>query len=186
LALAPSARAHVFEVYGQLNAGAGFGRGNAQAPAKDFFEAVQGPNAGGELGIEIMHVDLLVDRYEFFDSRLKGSWTQFMVGLDTDFPMDDDRTTLATIGVNAGLGTGSLESSNPPGQPTPRTAHQGAAAELRLSGDRLLGHYAAVGLDLRVGYHYLFDDRALPTDPDNHSQGIQLFGGLALKFHFSI
>ena len=46
--------------------------------------------------------------------------------------------------------------------------------------------YILMGLDLRVGYHYLFDDRALPTDPDNHSQGIQLFGGLALKFHFSI
>src|SRR5262245_51464182 len=105
------ARAGLFEVYGQIQGGGGFGRGNAAAPSRDFFELVQGADASGELGIEILFLDLFVDHYEFFSERRKGQWTQFMLGLDADFPMDDEHMTQGTIGVDAGLGVGGLESS---------------------------------------------------------------------------
>lgn len=180
-----SARAGIFEVYGQVNAGGGFGRGNAAAPSKDFFEAVQGAAVGGELGIEVMFIDLFVDHDEFFTDRIKGSWTQFMIGFDADFPMDDEHTTQGTVGVDAGLGVGTLQSSLF-SEPPPPISRKGATAELRLQGDRLLGKYAAIGLDLRLGWHYLFDQDKAINAPDAFSQGIHLFGGLAFKVHFGI
>jgi hypothetical protein len=179
---AAKARAEMFEVYGQIHAGGGFGRGSAGAPSKDFFELVQGASAGGELGVEIYNVDVFVDHSQFFDSRLSGSWTQFMVGLDAAFPMDDDKTTLGTIGIDTGFGLGILErhaQGNSVG-----VSRKGAAAEVRLQGDRLLGKYAAIGLDLRVGYHYLFDAQAASAASRSH--GIHLLGGVALKVHFDV
>ena len=184
-ATAMPARAGLFEVYGQLHAGGGFGRGSAGAGSRDFFEAVQGGGIGGEVGVEIVYIDLFVDHYEFFTNKLQGNWTQFMLGFDASFPMDDDHTTEATIGVDAGLGVGVLGSKTLADQ-TLQVSTRGLISELRLQGDRLLGKYASFGLDLRVGYHYLFDADKPINLPDNsgRSQGMQLFGGVAFKVHF--
>src|SRR5690349_2466478 len=159
LAFAWSASAHagLFELYGQVQGGGGFGRGNAGAPSKDFFEIVQGAAAGGELGIEILYLDLFVDHYEFYADRYKGQWTQFMLGLDADFPMDDEHVTQGTIGVDAGLGVGGLQSSSLFSSGPQRISEKGLVSEVRLQGDRLIGKYASVGLDLRFGYHLLLD-----------------------------
>jgi hypothetical protein len=187
--LAPgAANAGLFELYGQAHAGGGFGRGTAQAPSRDFFELVQGATVGGEIGIEVLYVDLFVDHYEFFDSKLKGSWTQFMLGMDAAFPLDDEHATEATVGVDAGLGVGTISGQSPLfSQETP-VSHKGAAAELRLQGDRLLGKYAAIGLDLRMGYHYLFDAtqpvNLAPTETQSH--GFHFLGALAFKLHVNV
>ena len=177
------AHAGLFEAYGQLNAGGGFGRGTANAGSKDFFEAVQGGSFGGEVGVEILYIDLFVDHYEFFTNKLTGNWTQFMLGLDASFPMDDDHSTEATIGVDAGFGVGVLGSDTLLDK-TLRVSNKGLVSELRLQGDRLLGKYASFGLDLRVGYHYLIDQNKPINAPDATSQGMQLFGGVAFKVHF--
>jgi hypothetical protein len=182
-AAAAPAHAGLFEMYGQLNAGGGFGRGNAAAGSKDFFEAVQGGAFGGEVGVEILYIDLFVDHYEFFTNKLTGNWTQFMLGLDASFPMDDDHSTEATIGVDAGFGVGVLGSDTLLDK-TLRVSNKGLVSELRLQGDRLLGKYASFGLDLRVGYHYLIDQNKPINAADATSQGMQLFGGVALKLHF--
>src|SRR5262249_49138569 len=109
-----------------------------------------------------------------------------MIGFDADFPMDDEHVTRGTIGIDAGLGTGTLEAALK-SDSTP-VSRKGAAAELRLQGDRLRGKYAAVGIDVRVGYHFLVDGAAPPIDPsiNTHSQGVQVFGGIAFKLRFSL
>jgi hypothetical protein len=178
------ARAGLFEVYGQVQAGGAFGKGSANAPAKDFFETVQGLGAGGEVGVEVLYVDLMVDHTQFFDDHLKASWTQFMAGVDHTFPMDDDHVTQGTIGLDAGYGIGTLQSLiDNPNAPVSR---KGAVAELRVQGDRLLGRYAAVGLDLRLGYHFLTGAAPPAADPmlSTRSQGMHMFGGVAFKLHF--
>src|SRR5262249_25168976 len=152
------AHAGLFEMYGQLYAGGGFGRGTAGAGSKDFFEAVQGGSFGGEAGVEILYVDFFVDHYEFFSSKLNGNWTQCMLGLDASFPMDDDHSTEATIGVDAGLGVGVIgDKTLADPNLSKNISTRGLVSELRLQGDRLIGKYASFGLDVRVGYHYLFD-----------------------------
>jgi len=178
-----AAQAGLFELYGQLQGGGGFGRGKTAPTSKDFFEMVQGADAGGELGIEILYLDLFVDHYEFFSDRVKGQWTQFMLGVDANFPMDDDHMTQGTIGVDAGLGVGGLQSSLF-SSGTQRISAEGVAAEVRLQGDRLLGRYASVGLDLRLGYHLLIDQDRPINEPDATSQGVHLFGGIAFKVRF--
>jgi hypothetical protein len=186
-ATAAPARAGLFELYGQLSAGGGFGRGTAGAGSKDFFEAVQGGAFGGEVGVEILYVDVFVDHYQFFTDKRTGTWTQFMLGLDASFPMDDDHSTEATIGFDAGLGVGTIgDKTLADPNLSNNVSTRGLVSELRLQGDRLLGKYASFGLDLRVGYHYLFDANQpinLPNDAGK-SQGMQLFGGVAFKLHF--
>src|SRR5262249_32342878 len=143
-ASAAPARADLFEVYGGLAAGGGFGRGTAGAGSKDFFEAVQGGAFGGEAGIEILYVDLFVDHYEFFSSKLNGNWTQFMLGLDASFAMDDDHSTEATIGVDAGLGVGVLgDKTLADPMLSKNVSTRGVISDLRLQGDRLLNKYVS-------------------------------------------
>jgi hypothetical protein len=185
---AAPAQAGIFELQASVSGGGGFGRGTASAPSKDFFELVQGATFGGELDIELFFIDVIVDHYEFFDTRIRGSWTQFLLGLDTEFPMDDEQLTRATIGADAGLGVGTFQSVIfQPTTPVP-ISHKGATAELRLQADRMLGRFFSIGLDLRLGYHYLFDADRPINDPagDPTSHGMHLLGGLALKFRLGL
>src|SRR5262245_33866616 len=90
---AGAADAKVFEVYAQAQGGGGYGQGIAGAQKDNAFHRQQ---AGGMYGIragaEILFFDGWIEHQQFTDvSEVPtGTWTQFMLGGDMDFPLGDE------------------------------------------------------------------------------------------------
>src|SRR5690349_10959762 len=87
-AMATSADAKLLELTAQADTGYSMGFGTADFDTdKDFFYVQRGGLFGVKLGIEFILPELTVEHQQFFTGDgLKGSWTQFLLGMDIDFP----------------------------------------------------------------------------------------------------
>ena len=175
LALPQVARAGVFDVYAQAEGGAASGVGLAGAEKdNDFFSGAAGGLYGAKVGAELLFTDVWVEHWQFTDLKgVNGTWTQFMVGADIDFPVGDvpqgqKPKVFAEIGLAAGYGMGTGQQVDPP-LDNSQVTDKGFIAELSLGVDYRFSQVVSIGLAVPVTYGYLFKngDGVAANDENN-------------------
>jgi pyruvate/2-oxoglutarate dehydrogenase complex dihydrolipoamide acyltransferase (E2) component len=95
--LAPAlAAADVFSLYAAVQGGGAGGKGvDGEAQDEAFHSGVQGLAYGALVGVELLFVDGWVEHTQHMrDGALAGTWTQFMIGLDTRIDLGEPETVL--------------------------------------------------------------------------------------------
>jgi hypothetical protein len=116
LAAAP-ARADVLSARLEAHVGGlgGASLSGAVADAGDgFFDGARGAAWGVLAGVEVMFIDVWIDHHQVLGAGgLRGTWTQFMAGIDLEVAQRDDPTRAGELGrqtgyfeVGIGLGFG--------------------------------------------------------------------------------
>jgi hypothetical protein len=162
LALSSVAHAGVFDLYAQAEGGgaAGFGVAGAQKD-NDFFGGADGGMYGAKIGAEVLFTDVWIEHWQLTDLKgIRGTWTQFMVGADVDFPVGDvapgkKPKTFAEIGIGAGFGLGTGQQVEPP-LDNAQVTDKGFIAELSVGVDYRFNNVLSLGLAVPVTYGYLF------------------------------
>jgi hypothetical protein len=96
--LAPSvAAADVFSLYAAVQGGGAGGQGvDGEAQDEAFHPGVQGLAYGALVGAEVLFIDGWVEHTQHMrDGELAGTWTQFMIGLDTQIDIGEPKTALS-------------------------------------------------------------------------------------------
>jgi hypothetical protein len=169
------AHAGVFDVYAQAEGGYANGFGVAGAKKdSDFFSGATGGLYGAKVGAELLFTDVWVEHWQFTDFKgVNGTWTQFMVGADIDFPVGDvpqgqKPKTFAEIGLAAGYGLGTGQQVEPP-LDNAQTTDKGFIAQLSLGVDYRFSKIVSIGLAVPITYGYLFKngEGIAANDEDN-------------------
>jgi len=179
---ARGAEARLAELTLQIDGGGSIGRGTANDDTDtDFFNVQSGGLFGAKIGLELLFIDATVEHQQFFESGLKGSWTQFLIGTDFDFPLSEDDKVRGTVGTGVGLGLGTMRTVDPPLDKA-QIETRGFVAQLLIDLDYRLSKSLFIGASLPIGYHYLFDGDQPANDPNSQSNGVHAMGLITLKF----
>ena len=163
LAAAPGvARAGFLDVYAQAEGGGayGMGVGGAQKDA-DFFRGAGGALYGAKLGAELLFTDAWVEHWQLTDLKgITGTWTQFMIGADVDFPIGDTPPgqkpkAFGEIGFAVGYGLGTGQQVEPP-LDNSQVTDKGFIGQLSLGVDYRFSRVTSIGLVVPITYGYLF------------------------------
>jgi hypothetical protein len=96
--LAPAvAAADVLSLYAAVQGGGAGGQGvDGEAQDEAFHPGVQGLAYGALVGAEVLFIDGWVEHTQHMrDGALAGTWTQFMIGLDTQIDIGEPKTALS-------------------------------------------------------------------------------------------
>ncbi|HWN66141.1 MAG TPA: hypothetical protein VNM90_00810 [Haliangium sp.] len=96
--LAPAvAAADVLSLYAAVQGGGAGGQGvDGEAQDEAFHPGVQGLAYGALVGVELLFIDGWVEHTQHMrDGALAGTWTQFMIGLDTQIDIGEPKTALS-------------------------------------------------------------------------------------------
>ena len=169
------AHAGVLDVYGQIEGGGatGIGVGGVQQD-NDFFSGAGGGMYGAKVGVEFLFTDAWVEHWQLTDLEgLTGTWTQFMLGADVDFPLGDTPQgekpkTFAELGMAVGYGLGTGQQVDPP-LDNAQVTDKGFIAQLSLGVDYRFSKVTSIGLVVPITYGYLFKngDGAAANNADN-------------------
>ncbi len=190
LVAASPARAGILELYGQVQGGGMYGQGIAGAQKdQDFFNAAKGADYGVKVGAEVLFVDVWVEHNQFTRfSRIDGTWTQFMLGFDWDFPLGDapepgkQPKTFGQVGIGAGYGVGTGQQVEPP-LDNAQVSDKGFIGQLELSAEYRFNDIMAIGLAVPIQYGYLFKNLVDANNEENQYQSIHAAGLLYLRLH---
>lgn len=97
--LPAAAAADVLSLYAAVQGGGAGGQGvDGEAQDQAFHEGVQGLAYGALVGAEVLFVDGWVEHTQHLrDGALAGTWTQFMIGLDTQIDIGSPETVAAPV-----------------------------------------------------------------------------------------
>jgi hypothetical protein len=139
----------------------------------DFFHQQSGGAFGAEVGAEVLFTDLFIDHTQYANPGygLGGSWTQFMIGWDYDWVLDNKGKYVGYVGVDGGYGVGTPVRVHPPLDNSQVSWH-GFVGEVRVGADYKLNNFLSVGLEVLPGYHYLFKNNVAANDVANQLWGL--------------
>ncbi|MSP16398.1 MAG: hypothetical protein EXR73_07295 [Myxococcales bacterium] len=183
------AEAKLFELYAQAQGGAAYGGGVAGVQ-KDaaFFAAARGGAYGARVGAEFLFVDGWVEHNQHTDGALLGTWTQFMLGIDADFPMGNTPVAKAKLfgelGVAIGFGLGTGQQVMPPLDASELT-DRGFLAQLGLGLDYRLAKLVSIGFSVPVTYGYLFK-QGVANDEANQYQSVWAAALVHLRLYLEL
>jgi len=175
--LAAPGRAHagVFDLYAQAQGGGayGLGLGGVQMD-NDFFSGAGGALYGAKVGAEVLFTDAWVEHWQFTDLEgITGTWTQFMIGADVDFPLGDTPQgqkpkTFAELGFAVGYGLGTGQQVEPP-LDNAQVTDKGFIGQLSLGVDYRFSKVISIGVVVPITYGYLFKngEGAAANNADN-------------------
>jgi hypothetical protein len=195
LATSSVAHAKIFDIYGQAQGGGGYGLGIAGAQKNnDFFQNVGGADFGGRLGAEILFVDAWVEHYQFTDFKgITGTWTQFMIGGDWDFPLGDTPEpgkkpkTYGEVGIAIGYGVGTGQQIVPP-LDNAQLSDKGFLGQVSFGADYRLSSLFSIGITVPISYGYLFKagNGVVANDSANQYQQINITPFVYLRLHLEL
>jgi hypothetical protein len=157
MAAPTAAHAKIFELTAGSYAGGMSGWGEAKDPdtAIDFFDRTHGGLVGVEVGAEVLEISALVSFAKVATGDSRGTFTQFLLGFDGEFGVDDltQPRTFLRLGGFAGVGVGT--------QPTVvsladmrRVADHGPVLQATVALDHYILPVLSLGLEARAGYHF--------------------------------
>jgi hypothetical protein len=153
----PPAQAKIFEIYAGGNAGLVTGWGSPSDPstAIDFFDRTHGGAVGVEVGAEVLEVSALISFSKILSEGSRGTFSEFLLGFDGDFGVDDltKPATFLHLGVFGGLGVGSSPAPENAGDPR-RVANKGPVVQLSAGLEHYFLQVLSLGIEARAGYHY--------------------------------
>jgi hypothetical protein len=157
LATPRSAEAKLFELYAGAHTGlmTGWGSPSDPATAIDFFDRTHGYGVGVEVGAEVLEVSALISLTDIVSSGSAGTLSEFLLGFDGEFEVDDlaKPATFVRMGIFGGLGVGTFKAVDMIADPR-RVANKGPVIQAMLSLDHYFFSVISVGLEARAGYHY--------------------------------
>ena len=187
-----AAHAGVFDVYAQAEGGYANGLGIAGAKKdNDFFSGAAGGLYGAKVGAELLFTDVWVEHWQFTDLKgVNGTWTQFMIGADIDFPVGDvpqgqKPKTFAEIGLAAGYGLGTGQQVDPP-LDNAQVTDKGFIAQLSLGVDYRFSNVTSIGLAVPITYGYLFKNGDGAAANDEANQYHQLAASPMIYFRVNL
>lgn len=201
LAMAGTASADVLSIRAEAHGGGAGGAGIA-GERKDaaFQNNARGGAYGALLGAEILFIDAWVQHRQYNDGELLGTWTQFMAGVDLEFPVGggepipgakdgakDGAKTKAKgyveLGLGVGFGVGTDRQVDPP-LDNSEVNDKGFLIEGRFGAGANLGSMLSIGVSLPVtaGYYFM-SDTGTANNTGTHYQAIEaaLLVNLRLK-----
>lgn len=190
-ALAGDARADILSlrVEGHLGGGGGASVGQSAVAEEQvgFFDAerARGPAWGFLVGVEALFVDVWVDHHEYVASgELRGTWTQFMAGIDLDHELrktateeqkkrgeEGKQTGYVEVGLGFGFGVGTGQQPELP-LDNAQVSDKGFVVEAKLGAGFVLGGVVGVGVSVPVSAGYLFKS-GFANDRDNQYASVQ-------------
>jgi hypothetical protein len=186
------ARAGVFDVYAQAEGGGATGMGLAGVQMdNDFFQGAAGGLYGAKVGAEVLFTDVWVEHWQLTDFKgLTGTWTQFMIGADVDFPLGDTPQgqkpkTFAELGFAAGYGLGTGQQVQPP-LDNAQVTDKGFIGQLSLGVDYRFSKVTSIGLAVPITYGYLFKNGEGAAANNSDNQYHQLAVAPMVYFRFSL
>jgi hypothetical protein len=192
---AGNADAKVLELYAQAQGGGGSGRGVAGALKDfDFFEGAGGASYGAKVGAEFLWIDGWVEHNQFTDGSVTGTWTQFMFGMDWDFPIGDEPEpgqkpkTYGNIGFAAGFGLGTGRQVDPP-LSNDEITDKGFVGQVSFGAEYRMNKVMAIGVNVPISYGYMFKTcggGCSANDENNQYQSVSAMGLVVLRFFVDI
>jgi hypothetical protein len=175
LAWHEQASAEVLQFRAQIQGGGAGGQGVTGDLADDAFHAgATGASYGALVGVEVLFIDGWIEHNQFVDSQqFAGTWTQFMVGLDTQIDIGakdrggsyddsgeltgDDRYSalFADVGMGVGFGVGTGQQVDPP-LDNSEVTDKGFLAQIHLGLGYRVSRPLSVGVTLPVQAGYMF------------------------------
>lgn len=184
--------AGIFELYGQVQGGAGLGGGiEVKDPDPSFFAHTAGGAYGFLMGGEVFFVDGWIEHNQYLDGDgVAGTWTQFMLGMDTAFSLGDPAPGaqprhFAEVGMAVGMGVGTPRQVDLP-LDNDQVSDKGFLAQLSLGVEFKLTKLLSMGLAVPITYGYLIKNDSLVENVDEHYQSISVAPMLHLRAHIDV
>jgi hypothetical protein len=172
------ADARLVDLHAGLRGGALVGWGS-DSSTPDFFDKTRGGVLGFEMGVKLLVLDLSVNFLQVINgSGRVGTLTQFLLGVELDFPVGSGRSnvsrnrTILRPGINAGFGFGTPGPVSPP-LTNSQISDKGFVSNLKLALEHFLNPYVGVGVEGDVGYHYFLGGMVVTSSKD-FSSGMHL------------
>ncbi|GAB4543298.1 MAG: hypothetical protein Tsb0020_55230 [Haliangiales bacterium] len=185
IAMPRAASADLLSLYLEGHGGGAFGDGlGGEAQADAFHAGAQGLAYGGLIGAEVLFVDLWVQHDQYLNAgELAGTWTQFMIGLDTQFDIGrrkrgkiKHRYTpgYGEVGLALGYGVGTGQQVMPPLDAS-QVTDRGFLGQLHVGFGYRFSRYLSMGVSLpiQVGYMFKSGDGLAANDTANQYYGAQ-------------
>lgn len=203
LAAAP-ARADVASITAQVQAGGAAGTGlggDSEVQNQAFFDRASGISYGALVGVEFLFIDVWVEHDQYIEpGEFLGTWTQLMVGLDTQFGLGGKRgrhwnretgelvggrdAGYLDFGFALGAGAGTLEQVDPP-LDNAQVDDKGVVGRAHVGVGYNLGNTFSIGIALPVQVAYLIKS-GVANDLDNHYSSAQVALLLNLRARFGL
>lgn len=191
---ASAAQAKVLELYGLVQGGGSYGRGVAGGQKdNDFFQGAAGGAYGVLLGAELLWLDGWIQHAQFHDGKeLTGTWTQFMAGMDWDFPVDEvsprhKHRAYGEIGIAIGYGVGTGQQVDPPLDASELT-DKGFLGQISFGAEYRFNPLVAVGFSVPIQYGYLFKtvEGAASNDETTHYHSVHATPMVHIRAHWEV
>lgn len=188
------ARADILSLHAAIQGGGAGGKGLSGAQKDNaFHEGARGVFYGANVGVEFFMMDAWVEHYQHYDTNqgLAGTWTQFMVGLDSTVDLSqptqggsvDPKTNkrkggyspvVLDLGIAAGFGVATGQQVDPPldnAQITDKGFLLQASAGIRYRLSKVLS--MGVRVPIQWGYMFKSGPGLGANNENNHYQSIQ-------------
>jgi hypothetical protein len=185
--MAGTASADVFSIRAEGHGGGAGGMGVAGDRKDDAFQNnARGGAYGVLVGAEILFLDVWVQHHQYNDGELLGTWTQFMSGIDLEFPFGggepvsggkkDEKTKAkgyVELGLGAGFGVGTDRQVDPP-LDNSEVNDKGFLVEGKFGVGAQLGSAFQLGVLVPVtaGYYFM-SDAGTANNAGTHYQAVE-------------
>ena len=193
---APAASAEVLQLQAEIRGGGAGGTGIGGARQNDAFHAgASGAAYGALVGAEVLFFDGWIDHTQYrTDSGLAGTWTQFMLGLDTQFDIgersrgtgeDRHAPVFGEVGFAIGFGVGTGQQIEPP-LDNSEVTDKGFLGQVQLGIGYRLTRILSVGVSFPIQGAYLFKNGAGQAANDTGSQYYSVEGAALLNLRLAL
>lgn len=192
-----TAHADVASITAQIQSGGAAGTGlggDSEVQNQAFFDRASGITYGAMVGVEFLFIDVWVEHDQYIEpGEFLGTWTQLMIGLDTQFALGGkrgqhwDRETgelvggrdagYLELGFAVGAGAGTLQQVDPP-LDNAQVDDKGVVGQVHVGVGYNLGNTFSIGLAVPIQVAYLIKS-GVANDLDNHYSSAQ--GALLLN-----
>ncbi len=198
-----SANADLLSGYVEIHAGGASGTGLfGDLKNSAFHSQAEGVTYGGLVGVEVAFLDVWVEHNQYVSgSKLEGTWTQFMTGLDIEFDLGPKRggTLLpktkrykggysqyyGEFGFAVGFGVGTGQQVDPPLDISELT-DRGFIAQASIGGGIRLTRLFSLGLSLPMQAGYLLKTNTPANDISTNYGSMQAALLLNARFKLQI
>jgi hypothetical protein len=135
------------------------------------------------VGVEVLFIDAAIGHTQFIEGGVHGTWTEFMLGLDTSVPLSGP--LYLDVGGALGFGLGTGQQVEPP-LDNAQVTDKGFFAQARVGADYRLGSMVSVGVTVPVTWGYLFKNGpgTAANDTDNHYTSLSAVPMLYVRLRF--
>lgn len=196
LVLSGPAHADVLSLYAAIQGGGGGGEGvDGEARDDAFHAGAQGLAYGALVGAEVLFLDGWIEHTQYLRAgTLAGTWTQFMIGLDTQFDIGqatrgqgEERYAagFGEMGFGAGFGVGTGQQVMPP-LDNAQVTDKGFLGQVHLGFGYRFSPQLSAGVRLPVQAAYLFKSGDGRAANDRGNQYVSVHGAVLLELRLTL